>query len=63
MKAKNLKKEKKRNLALVEKRAISTLKKCEKEFKEFTIMDDYDGGQYSMMRNMIRDLKFILNER
>ena len=62
MKAKNLKK-KKRNLALMEKRAVSTLEKYEREHKEFLVMDDFDGGKIHGLRMAIKDLKFILAER
>ena len=62
MKAKNLKK-KKRNLALMEKRAVNILEKYEKEHKEFLVMDDFDGGKHLGLRMAIKDLKFILAER
>ena len=62
MKAKNLKK-KKRNLALMEKRAVSTLEKYEREHKEFLVMDDFDGGKHHGLRMAIKDLKFILAEK
>ena len=62
MKAKNLKK-KKRNLALMEKRAVNILEKYEKEHKEFLVMDDFDGGKHLGLRMAIKDLKFILSEK
>ena len=62
MKAKNLKK-KKRNLALMEKRAVNILEKYEKEHKAFLVMDDCDGGKHLGLRMAIKDLKFILSEK
>ena len=33
------------------------LAKYETELAEFHVMEDYDGGQYAMLRKVIEDLK------
>ena len=35
------------------------IKKYEKEFEDFIIMDDYDGGEYAFLRRAIQDLKHL----
>ncbi len=52
MQTKNMEETKINNIA-------SLLAKYESELAEFHVMDDYDGGQYAMMRQVIEDLKGI----